>query len=74
MHYVGKRGLPRGSDWTFIIKPFTKWSKSTGSSAKNNKLLKHQQSNAHRQAVTDVKMCAQSKKSGSVYTQLHSGL
>ena len=38
-HYSGSRGLPKGSDGTFITKPFTKWSKATGSAAKNNKLL-----------------------------------
>ena len=37
-HYSGSRGLPKGSDGTFITKPFTKWSKATGSAAKNNKL------------------------------------
>ena len=72
VYYVGRRGLPRGSDGTFITKPFTKWSKATGSSAKNNRLLKHQQSNGHRQAVAEAEMCAQSEKSGSVFTQLHS--
>ena len=35
-HYSGSRGLPKGSDGTFITKPFTKWSKATGSTVKNN--------------------------------------
>lgn len=68
VYYVGRRGLPRGSDGMFITKPFTRWSKATGSSAKNNKLLKHQQSNGHGQ---EAEMCAQAEKSGSVFTQLH---
>ena len=29
-HHSGSRGLPKGSDGTFITKPFTKWSKGTG--------------------------------------------
>ena len=33
--YSGSRGLPKGSDGTFIVKPFTKWKKATGKSAKN---------------------------------------
>ena len=68
-HYSGSRGLPKGSDGTFITKPFTKWSKATGSTVKNNKLLKHQQSNSHRQAVAEDEM---HDKRGSVFTQLHS--
>ena len=49
--YCGSYGLPKGSDGTFITKPFTKWSKATGSYAKNNKLLKHKLLNSHWQAV-----------------------
>ena len=70
--YSGSHGLPRGSDGTFITKPFCKWSKATGTSVKNNKLLKHQQSNSHRQAVAQANMSAQVAKRGSVFTQLHS--
>ena len=44
----------------------------TGSTVKNNKLLKHQQSNSHRQAVAEAEMCDQVEKRGSVFTQLHS--
>ena len=71
-HYSASRGLPKGSDGTFITKPFTKWSKATGSTAKNNKLLKHQQSKAHKQAVAEAEMCDQVERRGSVFTQLHS--
>ena len=70
--YSGSRGLPKGSDGTFITKPFTKWRKATGSTAKNNKLLKHQQSKSHRQAVAEAEMCNEVEKRGSVFTQLHS--
>ena len=55
--YCGSHDLPKRSDGTFISKPFTKWSKATGSSAKNNKLLKYQLSNSHRQAVSQAEMC-----------------
>ena len=41
-----------------------------GSSAKN-KMLKHQQSNSHRQAIAEAEMCVQAEKRGSVFTQLH---
>ena len=71
-HYSASHGLPKGSDGTFITKPFTKWSKATGSTAKNNKLLKHQQSKAHKQAVAEAEMCDQVERRGSVFTQLHS--
>lgn len=70
--YCGSYGLPKGSDGTFIMKPFTKWSKATGSSAKNNKLLKHQLSNSHRQAVARAEMCSEVERRGSVFTQLQS--
>ena len=73
-YYTGSRGLPRGSDGTFISKPFTKWSKATGSTAKNKKLLKHQLSVAHRQAVSQAEMASQVEKRGSVVSQLQSSL
>ena len=41
-YYVGQCGLLKGSDGTFILKPLNKWKKATGSSSKNNKLLKNQ--------------------------------
>ena len=63
--YCGSYGLPKGSDGTFITKPFTKWSKATGSSAKNNKLLKHQLSNSHKQAVARAEMCSEVERRGS---------
>ena len=65
----GSHGLPKSSDGTFISKPFTKWSKATESSAKNNKLLKHQLSNSHRQAVFQAEMCNEVDRRGSVFTQ-----
>ena len=68
--YYGSHGQPKDSDGTFISKPFTKWSKATGSSAKNNKLLKHQLSNSHRQAVSQAEMCNEVERRGSVFTQL----
>ena len=68
--YCGSHGLPKGSDGTFISKPFTKWRKATGSSAKNNKLLKHQLSNSHRQAVFQAEICNEVERRGSVFTQL----
>ena len=68
--YCGGHGLPKGSDGTFISKPFTKWSKATGSSTKNNELLKHQLSNSHRQAVSQAEMCNEVEGRGSVFTQL----
>ena len=55
---------------TFISKPFTKWSKATGSSAKNNKLLRHQLLNSHRQAVSQAEMCNEVERKVSVFTQL----
>ena len=68
--YCGSHGLPKDSDGTFISKPFTKWSKATGTSAKNNKLLKHLlSSNPHRQAVSQAKMCNEVERRGSVFTQ-----
>ena len=66
----GSHGLPKGSDETFISKPFTKWSKATGSSAKNNKLLKHQLSNSDKQVVSQAEMCNEVERRGSVFTQL----
>ena len=68
--YCDSHSLPKGSDGTFISKLFTKWSKATGSSAKNNKLLKHQISNSHRQAVPPAEMCNDVERRGSVFTQL----
>ena len=61
-HYTSNasHGLPCGSDGTFLLKPFNKWSKATGQSPKNNKLLKHQESQYHRMPV------AQAKKSASI--------
>ena len=35
----------------FITKPFNNWKKSTGSNPADNKLLKHQLSNAHKTAI-----------------------
>jgi hypothetical protein len=70
--YYKHRPLPKGSDGTFITKPFSTWNKSTGSNPKDNKLLKHDQSQSHQTAM-DVKsggdtMC---KKSKTVYSMLH---
>jgi len=59
-----------GSDGTFITKCFTKWSKATESSAKNNKLLKYQLSNSHKQAVARAEMRSGVERRGSVFTQL----
>ena len=70
--YSGSRGLPKGNDGTFISKPFSKWSKATGSTAKNNKLLKHETSNSHREAVCQAEMNSQVEKRGSVVSQLQS--
>lgn len=58
-YYTGSCSLPKGSDGTYISKPFTKWRIVTGSTAKNNKLLKHQQSAAHRQALSQSEMESQ---------------
>ena len=69
-YYCGSRGLPKGSNCTFITKPFTKWSKATGSNS-GNKLLKHQQSTSHRQAVARAEMNADVERRGSAFTQLH---
>ena len=63
-----------GSDGTFILKPFTKWSKATGSTANNNKLLKHKLTIAHRQAVSHAEMATQVEKRGSVVSQLQSAI
>lgn len=49
--FYNKRSIPKGSDGTFINKPFTNWKKSTGSSLKDNKLLKHEKSSSHLQAL-----------------------
>ena len=49
-----------------------KWKKATGSSSKNNKLLKHQESKSHRVAVAQADTCSNIvEKKGSVFTQLH---
>jgi len=69
-YYCGSQGLPKGSDGTFITKPFTKWSKATGSNSRN-KLLKHQQSTSHRQAVARAEVNADVERRGSAFTQLH---
>ena len=67
-----KRSLPKGSDGTFISKPFTNWKKSTGSSVKDNKLLKHENSESHLKAlcVSDEGQRI-GKQSRSVYSMLH---
>ena len=68
-YYTGQCGLPKGSDGTFILKPFNKWKKATGSSSKNNKLLKHQESKSHRVAVAQADMCSNIvEKKGSVFS------
>lgn len=33
-YYSGRKGLPKGSDGVFINKPFSKWTKATGSTKK----------------------------------------
>ena len=70
--YSGERGLPKGSDGVFITKPFTKWFKATGSTKKNNRLLKHQESQAHKLAISQAELCENMTRRGSVYTQLYS--
>ena len=55
-YYTSSRGLPKGSDGMFIRKPFTNWSKATGSSSKTNKLLKHQESKSHKVAIAEAEM------------------
>ncbi|XP_065907811.1 zinc finger MYM-type protein 1-like [Dysidea avara] len=70
--YSGERGLPKGSDGVFITKPFIKWSKATGSTKKNNRLLKHQESQAHKLAISQAELCENMTCRGSVYTQLYS--
>jgi hypothetical protein len=42
--YYKERPLPKGSNGTFISQPFTNFKKATGCSSKNNKLLKHAES------------------------------
>lgn len=49
--YFANRSLPRGTNGTFITKPFANWKKSTGTSTKDNKLLKHDLSNCHKTAA-----------------------
>eukprot|EP00118_Oscarella_pearsei_P010818 m.68553 g.68553 ORF g.68553 m.68553 type:complete len:765 (+) comp35534_c0_seq2:451-2745(+) len=70
-YFSKARGLPRGSDGTFVNKPFTKWSKAYCREAKNNKLLKHQESKAHREAVVESELSSEVERRGSVVTQLH---
>jgi hypothetical protein len=70
--YYKNRQLPKGSDGTFIIKPFSNWNKSTGSNPKDNKLLKHDQSLSHKTAM-DVKSGGEVmvKKSRTVFSMLY---
>ena len=49
--YYANRPLPKGTKGVFIHTPFTNWKKSTGSKAKDNKLLKHNNSSIHNSAV-----------------------
>jgi len=47
--YEGKHGKAQlSSGGLFVSQPFTNWKKSTGSNPKDNKLLKHQSSTAHK--------------------------
>lgn len=50
-HYA-LRALPRDHSGVFVTKPFDNWSKSTGATEKNNKLLKHENSESHRTAAS----------------------
>ena len=44
--------LPPDHSGTFVTKPFSDWKKSTGSTVKSNKLLKHAYSDSHKTAAT----------------------
>lgn len=49
--FYTSRELPRDHSGIFVNKPFNNWKKSTGATEKNNKLLKHANSDSHRTAV-----------------------
>jgi len=46
------RSLPKDHSGVFVTKPFNNWKKSTGTTDKNNKLLKHSNSESHRTALS----------------------
>jgi len=69
--YYSERTFPRGSDGTFITKPFTNFSKATGVLPKHNKLLKHEQSEGHRKAKGLIACSDQSQRNGSVLEQMY---
>jgi hypothetical protein len=48
--YYASRLLPGDHPGVFVTKPFNNWKKSTGATEKNNKLLKHANSDNHRTA------------------------
>ena len=70
--YYKDRPLPKGSDGTFVTKPFTNWSKCTGQQQEDNKLLKHEMSDGHNTALVvsneRKRMCVEGR---SVYSMLH---
>lgn len=70
--FYSDRTLPRNHSDVFINKPFSNWSKSTGSKTKDNKLLKHQQSVTHLAAATFYKDGQQmSAGQRTVYSIIH---
>jgi len=70
--YYSSHELPSDHCGTFVHKPFNDWRKSTGSTAKNNKLLKHENSDIHKLATTvKVAKGTMTKLSRSVYSMIH---
>ena len=70
--YYSSRPLPKGTKGVFINIPFTKWTKSTGSDPKNNKLLKHDLSGIHKTAIAcDDEGKRISRHHTSVYGMVH---
>jgi Domain of unknown function (DUF4371) len=70
--YYSVHQLPPDHKGTFVTIPFNDWKKSTGSTLKNNKLLKHAYSDSHKTAVT-LKHSGQTMTmhTRTVYSMLH---
>jgi hypothetical protein len=69
--FYSNRPIPKGSDGTFINKPFTNFKKATGISSKHNKLLKHEEAGSHKKAKAFHSAKNQSLRQGTVFNQLH---
>lgn len=61
--YEGKQQA--SNHGVFVSRPFVNWKKSTGSKPEDNKLLKHQLSNAHKTAISASEQSRQLHQSGA---------